>query len=120
MNKTTQKIVIIIVLLAALGGIGYYYKYQKAPSQYQQGLYPVSRELAGKTIVLSDYIRYVGQEGKTAAQLLKTATGSDKLPTVADKDKVWNLYLNAKKQTDSPDKITTHKGDVVEWVLEKK
>ena len=71
-------------------------------------------------MVLSDYIRYPGQEGRNALELLKKATGSDSLPPTKDDEHVWNLYVNAKRQSDAPDKVITHKADIVEWVLEKK
>ena len=133
MKNLGQKILIIVILAALAVGVGYYVNSQKAPSQYKQGLYPVSRELAGKTIVLSDYIHYPGEEGKDAFELLKKAV-SGKVEAKQydfgvmvesinggkpDKDHFWKLYINGKESQVGADKLVTHKGDVVEWVVEK-
>ena len=65
MNKQWKKILIIVLVLAAVGGGVYWYQ-NRTPVNYQQGLYPVAPALAGKTIVLSDYVRYPGKEGANA------------------------------------------------------
>ena len=114
MKPTYKKIIIVVLLLAALGG-GYYWYQLRHPVQYKQGLYPFSPQLAGKTVIQNDYIRYPGKNGQNAVDLLKAAIGTTPL-TVPDKDHVWNLYLNAQKQTDPPDKVMTKTGDIVEWV----
>ncbi len=117
--KNTKRIIIIVLALAVIGG-GVYWYINRPPAQYQQGLYPIAPELAGKTIVLGDYVRYVGKDGKTAQELLKAAIGTDQALSAPDDEHAWKLYLNAQGQTDSPDKVITKKGDVIEWVVEKK
>ena len=113
--KHFKKILLIIVILAALSAGGFYWYQTRHPIHYQQGLYTFSSELAGKTIVQSDYIRYPGKEGKNAQELLKDAIGATELAT-PDKDHIWNLYVNAQKQSQSPDKVITKTGDIIEWV----
>ena len=119
MSKHYKKLIVIILILAALGG-GFYWYQNRQPINYQQGLYPVAPELAGKTIVLGDYIRYVGKDGKFAQELLKDAIGSSELPAAPDDEHAWKLYLNAQAQTNSPNQVMTKKGDVIEWVVDKK
>lgn len=132
--KNTKKIIITVVALAFVGGAVYWYQ-NREPVNYQQGLYPVAPGIAGKTIVLSDYIRYPGKDSKNAFELLKNAVGGeDKVKfkesdfgvfieeingLKPDADHFWKLYINGKDSQVAADKLETKKGDIIEWVVEK-
>src|SRR3989338_6018851 len=73
MKPQWKKIISIVLVVAALGALVYFIKNSTSSIEYQQGLYPVNPSLAGEKIVLSDYVRYPGDSGKNALELLKLA-----------------------------------------------
>lgn len=131
-DNTKSTLAILVLVAAAIGG-GYWYQ-NREPVEYQQGLFPINPDIAGDTIIQSDYIRYPGSEGSNAFELLQDAVGKDKVGVKQydfgvfveeigglkpDTEHFWKLYLNGRESQVAADKLETHKGDVVEWVVEK-
>ncbi len=123
-----------IFVLVAAGIGGAYWSGHRAPVQYEEGLFPVNPGIAGNTIIQSDYIRYPGKEGQTAFDELQDAVGKDKVKfkqydfgvfveeingLKPDAEHFWKLYYNGKESQVGADQLATHKGDVLEWVVEK-
>ena len=114
-----------------MGGV--YWQQNREQIEYKQGLFPINPGIAGDTIIQSDYIRYPGKNGKNAFDLLKNAV-DDKVEAKEydfgvfvesinglkpDAEHFWKLYYNGKESQVGADKLETHKGDVLEWVVEK-
>ncbi|OGE98557.1 MAG: hypothetical protein A3J05_04250 [Candidatus Doudnabacteria bacterium RIFCSPLOWO2_02_FULL_48_13] len=132
MQKTLKRIIILLVVAALIGGLAYYVKSRPA-IQYEQGLYPVNPELAGETIIQTDYVRYVGKDGQNALILLKDTLNNNIVVkeydfgvfvesiggNKPDANHFWKLYYNGKEAQVASDKLVTKKGDVLEWVVEK-
>ena len=132
--SANAKSTITIVLLVAVGLGGVYWYQNRQPVEYQQGLFPTNPSIAGDVIIQSDYIRYPGSEGENAFELLKDAVGEDKVKyqehdfgvfveeingLAPDAEHFWKLYYNGKESQVGADALATHKGDVLEWVVEK-
>lgn len=133
MKQLWKRIIIVVLVLAALGGITYYVNRQPA-IQYQQGLYPINPELAGSTIIQQDYIRYPGKQGQNVFELLKDAVGEDQVKfkqydfgvfieeingLKPDAEHFWKLYYNGHDAQVAADKLQTNTGDIIEWLVEK-
>ena len=123
---------IFVLVAAGIGGV--YWSEHRAPVEYKQGLFPINPSIAGDKIVQVDYIRYPGREGQNAFQLLQDAVGKDKVKykqydfgvfveeiggLKPDAEHFWKLYYNGKESQVGADRLATHKGDVLEWVVEK-
>lgn len=127
-----KKLIIILVLLAAALSITFVLKPDVLNSPASRGgLYEVNPEIQNEKIILQDYIRYVGAEGKTAFELLREAAEVqykqydfgvfvESINGVRpDEKRFWKLYLNGAEAQVGADKLQTREGDVIEWRLEE-
>lgn len=135
MKLTTNVKTTLTILVLVAAGIGaVYWQNSREQIDYKQGLFPINPEIAGDTIIQSDYIRYPGREGKNAFELLQDAVGDDKVVykqydfgvfveeingLKPDAEHFWKLFYNGKESQVGADMLETHKGDVLEWVVEK-
>ena len=89
----------------------------------------------GKPIALSDYVKYYGEDGKTAFDLLVEQKVGDQTIDVQSKkydfgvfiesingtkpdDKhFWKLYINGQEAQVGADQLQTKKGDIIEWTI---
>ncbi len=133
MKAQMKKLILVVVLIAAVIGITYAVKsIPKKILPPQQALYKTNEDIRDQKIVLGDYVRYPGKTGQTAFELLKVSNVSfeskqydfgvfiESLNGVKpDKDHFWKLYLNGQEAQVGADKLETHDGDTIEWKLEK-
>lgn len=118
-----KKLSAILVLAAALLGLTYLVKPGdlRAPATSQtQNTQPV---------VSQNYVKYYGQEGSNALQLLQALTPVQVREysfgamvqgingVVPDSKHFWELYINGSAATVGADQLQTRPGDIIEWKL---
>lgn len=115
-----RKLLTILLLAAAVIGVTYLVKPEvlRAPSQ----------QCSGKE-VKSDYVKYCGEDGKTAFELLKANTTVDFQQydfgvfvksiggVTPDEKHFWKFYLNGTESQVGADQVQTRDGDLIEWRL---
>ncbi len=127
-----KKIVIILVLILAAVGITFLVKpdISQAPSN-GGALIQTRDEIRNESIILQDYVRYPGEEGKNAFELLQKYTKVEFKQydfgvfiesingVKPDEKHFWKLYYNGEESQVGADQLQTKKGDIVEWRLEE-
>lgn len=120
-----KKLLTILILAAALFGLTYLVK--------PQLLYaPSHQEVQQQPVVQNDYVKYYGQDGKTALEILKivTTVQTKNYPGVGvfvqsingvapDERHFWKLYVNGSESQVGADQVQTKNGDTIEWKLEE-
>lgn len=134
MKLHIKKLLLIVILAGIAVGITYLVKPGQfgpsAPEQEEQAVFPVSRELQGKSIVMQDYVRYYGENGENALELLQKTTSAEIKQfdfgafvesingIKPDEKHFWKLYYNGAEAQVGADQLETKSGDVIEWFLE--
>lgn len=121
---TIKKLLIILVLALALLGL----TYVVVPRQ-QPFFRPGSPALSPRFVVAGNYVKYPGQDGKNALQLLQALTDIQVREysfgtmvvgihgAVPDSKHFWELYINGRAASVGARQLQTHKGDIIEWKL---
>ncbi len=101
----------------------------KMPTVSQEVLSQQAKKPADVT-TRADYIKYPGEEGKTALMLLKihtdaqtkTSSYGEMVTSINGQDgggtKYWMFYVNGKEASVGAGAYTTHDGDSIEWKLQ--
>ncbi|MDP3741442.1 MAG: DUF4430 domain-containing protein [bacterium] len=128
-----KKIILVVVLAAALVGLTYIVKTRSdTASMPELACIKTNENIKDKVLVLKDYVRYPGKNGKNAFDLLQDATDSKVTfkrydfgvfveainGSTPSEKQFWKLYVNCQESTVGADKLETKKGDIVEWFLE--
>ena len=128
MKIDAKKIIILLGVAVIAVGITYVLGPREPRSE---GLYPVSDKLKSERIVFSDYIRYPGQSGKNALELLREFAAVDAAKSdfgefvnaingkAPDSEHFWKLYINGTGSQVGADALETVDTDVLEWKIEK-
>ncbi len=124
-----KKIILILILIGTIVGITYAVTPRQAesPSNGAQ-----QQEIAAiEPTVNPDYIKYGGEEGKTAFELLQGLTEVEyqqydfgifveSINSVRpDEQHFWKLYINGQDAQVGADQLQTRNSDVLEWKLEE-
>ena len=124
-----KKIIIIAFLVALAVGVTYLAKPKNLP--FYGELIPTNERIRHKPIVLGDYIRYPGKDGKNAFELLKEQVPVESkqydfgvfiesINAVKPDDKhFWKLYINGQEAQVGADQLQTKDGDIIEWRIEE-
>ena len=130
--KNFRKIITVVFLVGAIAGLTYIVKTYNLSDQPERAIVKTNSKIKDQTIVLKDYVRYPGKDGRTAFDLLMDVTKSNvefkrydfgvyvesingvKPPS----NQFWKLYVNAEEAQVGSDKLSTHRGDIVEWLIE--
>mgnify|MGYP001592707414 FL=1 len=129
-----KKIILVVVLAAALAGLTYIVKTGQfdADTPERAVIKFNNPQIKDKEVVLNDYVRYPGRTGKNAFDLLLEVTQDkvefkrydfgvfvDSINGVKPAEhQFWKLYLNGEEAQVGADSLETHKGDIIEWILE--
>lgn len=128
-----KKIITIVALATALLGLTYVVKTRNDASSFPElACVKTNEKIKDKILVLQDYVRYPGKNGKNAFDLLMDATGGkvsfkrydfgvfvEAINEVKPSEKqFWKLYVNCQEAQVGADKLETKIGDIVEWFLE--
>lgn len=134
--KNLKKIILIVVLAAAVVGLTYIVKTgQFGADVPERAVIKFNNpQIKDEVITWPDYVRYPGQNGKSAFDLLLDLKNVKVAPEFKRYDfgvfvesingvkpgenEFWKLYINAEEAQVGADKLETHKGDIVEWILE--
>lgn len=122
-----KKLLIIVILIVGVIGITFAVKPKATSSPNLPG--QEAKKLPGP-IIFQDYVTYEGKDGKTALQLLESATpiqtkqfdfgvlveGINGIRP--DQDHFWKLYINGQESSLGADQLQTKNGDIIEWKLE--
>lgn len=121
-----KKLIVVIVLAAAAIGITY-------AVQPRQSETPSTTNQPGKNaaIVMTDYVRYPGEDGKNALELLKKYAAVETEDTqfgpfvtgingqAAGTEYFWKLQVNGQDAQVGAGELQTKNGDLIEWKMEK-
>lgn len=127
--KDMRKILYLIVIIAVVIGITYWVN----PSQFtgSDATIPEQRPDAETVVVESEYVRYPGEEGKNAFELLRKYAEVDfdefdfgvyvkgidgSYPE--SQDHFWKLYYNGVGAQVGATDLQTSDSDIVEWKIE--
>lgn len=130
-----KKIITIVVLVAALAGLTYIVKTGgNTEGIPERAVIKTNSKIKDKEIVLGDYVRYPGRDGKNVFDLLLEVKNMKAQPefkrydfgvfvesingTKPSEKQFWKLYVNGEEAQVAADKIETKKGDIIEWILE--
>ena len=119
-----KKLLTIVLLTAAVIGVTYLVRPQllRAPSNEQE-------LVCSGNEVKNDYVKYCGQDGKTALELLLFTAPTDfqkydfgafvkSINDVKPDEKhFWKLYVNGAESQVGADQVQTKNGDLIEWRL---
>lgn len=125
---------LIAVLVAGIVGLTYIVKTgQFGADTLERAVIKFNNpQIKDKEVVLNDYVRYPGRNGKNAFDLLLEVT-KDKVEfkrydfgvfvesingVRPGENEFWKLYINGEEAQVGADKLETRKGDIVEWILE--
>lgn len=129
MKNYQKQIILAIVLVGLIVGITYIAKPRQLP--FYGELIPTNEQIRHNPVILNDYIRYPGGDGKNAFELLKARTSLqskqydfgvfvESINGVKPDDKhFWKLYINGQASQVGADQLVTKRGDILEWVLEE-
>lgn len=124
-----KKFFITIFLAAALIGVTYLVKPQQTDLRSQEERQTSQEEVLPQVTETS--VKYEGQEGQTAFELLRAVTmvefkqydfgvfvesiGGVK----PDEKHFWKLYVNGTESQVGSDQLQTKNGDIIEWKLDE-
>lgn len=123
-------LITILIAVAVVGGVYYYKNHFVRPSGAPNSRPDQQLQCAG-TEVKNDYVKYCGQDGKNAFELLTAAAAVEFKSydfgvfvesingVKPDEKHFWKLYINGAESQVGADKLQTKDGDVVEWKLEE-
>ena len=129
MKNYQKQIVLAVVLVGLVVGITYIAKPRNLP--FYGELVSTNERIRHNPIILDDYIRYPGQDGKNTFELLKERTSVESkqydfgvfiesINGVKPDDKhFWKLYVNGQASQVGADQSQTKRGDIIEWVIEE-
>ena len=121
-----KKLIAIVIIVAAAVGMTYLVKPRRsiAPTQHET-------HTENKPVIAADYVKYSGQDGKNAFELLQETANIEfkkydfgvfveSIDGVKpDTKHFWKLYVNGKEAQVGADSIATKNGDTIEWKLEQ-
>lgn len=124
---------ILITILIVAGAVGGVYVYQNRNQDVGTPNLSDNQvaEQANSPVVTADYVKYQGQDGKNAFQVLQSVTQVEYkqysfgvfVESVGgvkpDKDHFWKLYVNGQESQVGAGEVQTKNSDVIEWKLEE-
>ena len=129
MKNFKKQIILAVLLVGLVVGITYIAKPRNMP--FYGELIPTNERIRHDPVILSDYIRYPGQDGRNAFELLKERTSVESKQydfgvfiesingTKPDDKHFWKLYVNGQASQVGADQLQTKQGDILEWVMEE-
>ncbi|MDP3993983.1 MAG: DUF4430 domain-containing protein [Candidatus Doudnabacteria bacterium] len=131
MKNYQKQIILAVILVGLVVGITYAVKPRQLP--FYGELVQTNERIRHNPVVLSDYIRYPGEDGKNALELLRSQQGVtaevkqydfgafiESINGARPDDKhFWKLYVNGQASQVGADQLVTKRGDILEWVLEE-
>ena len=126
-----KKFLITIIIAAAVFGGLYLYQNRVVRPSGAPSPRPEQQAQCAGTEVKSDYVKYCGQEGKNAFELLTAATAVEFKSydfgvfvesingVKPDTQHFWKLYVNGAESQVGADQAQTKNGDLIEWKLEE-
>jgi len=129
MKNYQKQIILAAVLIGLVVGITYIAKPRNLP--FYGELVQTNERIRHNPIVLNDYIRYPGQDGKNAFELLKERTSVESKQydfgvfvesingVKPEANSFWKLYVNGQASQVGASELVTKRGDILEWVMEE-